>query len=484
MTETVHKKIQGAHRPVGLQYEASEVQGIGTWRKNRFEAYQSMLREDLPGGGFRDAATSGAVYPLVDHQGSVRAYAGTDGIVAAYDYYPYGAVSAVYPSSSPVGERRWQDKELDDATGNYYFGARFYNPLLGMWLVPDPAGQYVDPYGYGGDPLNLIDPTGLWAVGAGLVFGYDKAHGFNIGLGFAFDVGVGPSYNMSYTWNYDGSNTANLSASLSAPIFGTPLWANFGGGLSYNSETGYALTGQAGVSAGVGDLLCVGANVGGGLYWSNTEFLGGTAYAEAYANVAGVYGASAGKEWGYGKVAGRGWYMGINAMGVHAGVSSKGGLDWGFEEKMYYKLQDLGKDPNGRKRQYVGLSISSFGILGDYFMYDHGNRNEKQTNFKDRAQFEKEAKDKGLDYDVYPTWASREHNPDKNVKMWMGRGGGVFNFLYGWFIIPSVEGVFDKNTGNTDYAYGPSYNYGNNFLTHFFLDWLPWKVMDVWFPNP
>ena len=117
-------------------------------------------------------------------------------------------------------------------------------------------------------------------------------------------------------------------------------------------------------------------------------------------------------------------------------------------------------------------------------MYDHANRNDNQTNFKDKEQFEKEASKKGLDVGRYPAWTSKFHNPEKNDKMWMGRGAGIFNFLYGWFIIPSVEGVFDKNTGKTDYAKGPSYNYGNNFLSHFFLDIVPWKMMDVWFPNP
>ena len=39
------------------------------------------------------------------------------------------------------------------------FGARFYDPLFGLWLTPDPAGQFANPYTYGGDPLNYIDPN-------------------------------------------------------------------------------------------------------------------------------------------------------------------------------------------------------------------------------------------------------------------------------------------------------------------------------------
>ena len=486
-------------RPVGLQYEESEVQGIGTWRKNRFDAYQSMLREELPGGGYRDAATSGAVYPLVDHQGSVRAYAGTDGIVAAYDYYPYGAVSSVYLSSSPVGERRWQDKELDDATGNYYFGARFYNPLLGMWLTPDPAGQYMNPYGYGGDPVNLIDPSGLWAIGAGLVVGYDRAHGFSVGVGAAYDIGVGSSFNASYSWNSDGSYTANLSASMSVPLPGVPLWANFGGGYSYNSETGHALTGQMGTCAGVGDLLCSGVSVGRGLYWSNSEFLGGTAYVEAYASVGGVYGASVGREWGYGDVTGRGWYMGINAAGAYAGVSRNGGLDWGFEEGLYYKLMDLGNDPKtGRIRKYVGLSIPTLGIFSDVIMYDHGNRNENPIQKEvmgengkgiNREQFEEMAKEKGLKFGHYSSLGAALHEPNSGNFIW-GYIKGLFtrNFPHPtvdkmwmqegdmhWWQVPAVEGLFTKN-GN--YYPAPSYNYGNNLVSHFFWDMVPYWVFD------
>ena len=189
--------------------------------------------------------------------------------------------------------------------------------------------------------------------------------------------------------------------------------------------------------------------------------------------------AAFGGETGAGSVEGRGLFAGATLAGVHAEVSERDGRSLGFQEQLYYKLKNLGK-----KQKYVGLSIPTLGIFGDYFMYDHANRNDNQTNFKDKEQFEKEALDKNLDVGPYPAWASKFHNPEKNDKMWMGRGAGIFNFLYGWFIIPSVEGVFDKNTGKTDYAKGPSYNYGNNFLSHFFLDIVPWAMMDEWFPNP
>ncbi len=44
-----------------------------------------------------------------------------------------------------------------------YFGARYYDPEIGVWLSHDPAGQFNNPYGYGGNgcnPVVYVDPNG------------------------------------------------------------------------------------------------------------------------------------------------------------------------------------------------------------------------------------------------------------------------------------------------------------------------------------
>jgi RHS repeat-associated protein len=54
-------------------------------------------------------------------------------------------------------------KELDDETGLNYFGARYYDPMIGIWNTVDPARQFTSPYLYVGswyNPLNGIDPNG------------------------------------------------------------------------------------------------------------------------------------------------------------------------------------------------------------------------------------------------------------------------------------------------------------------------------------
>jgi RHS repeat-associated protein len=61
---------------------------------------------------------------------------------------------------------RWKftGKELDEETGLYYFGARFYNPVTSLWLSVDPLADVMpawSPYSYCfNNPVRFIDQDG------------------------------------------------------------------------------------------------------------------------------------------------------------------------------------------------------------------------------------------------------------------------------------------------------------------------------------
>ena len=79
-----------------------------------------------------------------------------------YRYEPYGKTRVLGQASRNT--QQYTGRE-NDATGLYYYRARYYDPGTGRFVSPDPigwaAGQ-TNGYAYvGGDPFNRTDPFGL-----------------------------------------------------------------------------------------------------------------------------------------------------------------------------------------------------------------------------------------------------------------------------------------------------------------------------------
>jgi RHS repeat-associated protein len=89
-----------------------------------------------------------------------------------YQYDPYGTVTILTGAwgSRSTSSFSWavlhQDGRFDTATGLYDFRNREYNPVLGRWMQNDPlgfGGGDVNTYrALADEPLNRIDPSGLW----------------------------------------------------------------------------------------------------------------------------------------------------------------------------------------------------------------------------------------------------------------------------------------------------------------------------------
>jgi RHS repeat-associated protein len=100
---------------------------------------------------------------LTDHLGSTNLLLDANGQVTSETVaYPYGLTR--YESNSNALTYRFTGKALD-ASGLYYFGARYYDPLVNTWLSPDPILAQYFPTGkqdeqlpgFGGvfNPVNL-----------------------------------------------------------------------------------------------------------------------------------------------------------------------------------------------------------------------------------------------------------------------------------------------------------------------------------------
>ncbi|MFJ9720933.1 RHS repeat-associated core domain-containing protein [Streptomyces sp. NPDC101213] len=123
-----------------------------------------------PGGTLNSMTTGGkAYYYLTDAIGSVIALADVDGNkVDSYAYSPRG-VRILAQSSEPVAQPYRFAGNYQDPTGLYHLQARYYDANIGRFTQPDPSGQEQNPYLYAeGDPVNRIDPSGLFDLGGTL----------------------------------------------------------------------------------------------------------------------------------------------------------------------------------------------------------------------------------------------------------------------------------------------------------------------------
>ncbi|CAH0304242.1 MULTISPECIES: DUF6443 domain-containing protein [unclassified Pedobacter] len=108
---------------------------------------------------------------LSDHLGNVRVTIDDQGnnvarVVQENEYYAFGLVK---PGGYLFGDKNnylYNAKELQDGLGQYDYGARFYDPVIGRWNVIDPlseADRSWSSYNYGrNNPVRFTDPDGMF----------------------------------------------------------------------------------------------------------------------------------------------------------------------------------------------------------------------------------------------------------------------------------------------------------------------------------
>jgi RHS repeat-associated protein len=213
----------------------------------------------LNGAGGLEATATGAGYfapTLSDARGNVLAVCDpAHGTVTWSASRPtgYGAVPGYRPlplghGGSYAQSAAWCGKWAD-ATGYIWRGHRFYDPIAGMWLSPDPQWNDQDPSYWsfcGGDPINRTDANGecletAWNFSAGTTKGF--AQGYT-------GIYVSPPAN---TTEYYGQQFGRSGAGALALWLTAEGGANTGTGLGIMAASGSAETvtlGGATVAAG------------------------------------------------------------------------------------------------------------------------------------------------------------------------------------------------------------------------------------------
>ena len=101
-----------------------------------------------------------------DHLGSSSYITNLDGEVAQHiEYVPFGEVFIEERNNTWNTPYLFNAKEFDEETGMYYYGARYYEPRLSLWMSTDPMQEKysnISTYCYvSNNPIKYIDIVGL-----------------------------------------------------------------------------------------------------------------------------------------------------------------------------------------------------------------------------------------------------------------------------------------------------------------------------------
>ncbi|HEX6682415.1 MAG TPA: SpvB/TcaC N-terminal domain-containing protein, partial [Candidatus Limnocylindrales bacterium] len=169
-----------------------------------------LMKQDKPGSGppGNQPLEKDLYFFHADHLGTSNYVTDTNGEVYQHtEYFPSGETWVDESSNKQRTPYLFSGKELDEETGLYYFGARYYDPRTGAWQSPEPMLEsYMDGSQGGGvfssinlatytyanhNPVRLIDPDGrqswdsFWIRAGGVLKMVGGGTEFVLGAGFA-----------------------------------------------------------------------------------------------------------------------------------------------------------------------------------------------------------------------------------------------------------------------------------------------------------
>ena len=153
-------------------YSKFEVPYFGSNKDTYSYNWEDGIRRVAAANQEPDSYGELAYYYHSDHLGSTSYVTDANGEVSQHvEYVPFGEVFIEELSSSAKLNPPYlfNGKEFDEETGLYYYGARYYDPRISLWLSTDPMElKYpnISTYTYcANNPIIAIDPNGKdWEI--------------------------------------------------------------------------------------------------------------------------------------------------------------------------------------------------------------------------------------------------------------------------------------------------------------------------------
>jgi RHS repeat-associated protein len=204
------------------------------------------------GNGLLATVTSGGSYYCYHFDGTGHTVALTDAsanVVNKYAYTPFGAIANQQEAISQPFKYVGQYGVMTEPNGFNYMRARYYDPAVGRFISEDPTGfggGDVNLMAYvGNQPINGIDPQGLWTISAGVnLSGYFGAIGGGGGTAINLGFSQGSGFSASLTGTFGGGAATGVGGGLGITLVGTNA-------ASVNNLLGSSLEASRSVGSGI-----------------------------------------------------------------------------------------------------------------------------------------------------------------------------------------------------------------------------------------
>ena len=162
-------------RPRRIPYAGNEADGVTIDYKAKYSQQLQSIKDnykafDLPyNGKDNDDYEKMQFYYHPDHLGSSSYITNFDGEVSQHiEYVPFGEVFIEERNNTWNTSYLFNAKEFDEDMGMYYYGARYYEPRLSLWMSTDPRSEEApeaSSYTYSHNaPTGRVDFDGKWDI--------------------------------------------------------------------------------------------------------------------------------------------------------------------------------------------------------------------------------------------------------------------------------------------------------------------------------